>query len=114
MKHIILLTNFTISAIYANSAFAGWGAIAYNENTNAIGSSQQQSSYDAAIFAALNQCGYGCVIKSWEHNKCNAFATGMAVSEWGSGWNYSNPTEAINKALLECGSTCTLRLWICN
>ena len=68
---------------------AGWGAIAYNPATGASTEAHGQAHLSTALNAALNACGSGCLVVTWEHNTCIAFATNGRGS-WGDAFNYPN------------------------
>jgi hypothetical protein len=93
-------------------ALAGWGAIAYNYATGANSESHGYGTYEAAVNAALWACGGGCSIMNWEHDQCNAFATGPG--KWGESHGYSDANSAVNAAVDACGYGCTWREWTCN
>ena len=98
----------------AGGAFAaGWGAIAYNPATGASTEAHGQAHLSTALNAALNACGSGCLVVTWEHNTCIAFATNGRGS-WGDAFNYPNYQAATAAAVSSCGAGCEWRVWACN
>ena len=95
------------------SAYAGWGAIAYNPATGKSVEAHGQAHLSNALNAALNACGNGCLLVTWEHNTCIAFATD-GRGGWGDAFNYPNYTAATSAAVTSCGAGCTWRVWACS
>ena len=52
------------------------GAIAFSEETGAVGYSYDHPTRDAAETKALEECGPGCKVVQWFRNACGALATG--------------------------------------
>jgi hypothetical protein len=95
------------------SAFAGWGAIAYNSYSGASSESHGYGSLGAAENAALGACSGRCRIMNWEQNSCIAFATNGAGA-WGEAHGYPNSDAAVAAAISACGGGCSWREWACN
>ena len=110
MKKIIL--SLVLAFGMMPSAFAGWGATAYNASTGVASESHGYSCYDEAVAAALNACGGGCTIMNWEENSCVALATGNGG--WGESHGYNNSNDAVNAAVSACGNGCAWQVWACN
>ena len=97
-----------------NAAYAGWGAIAYNPTTGAASGSQEYSALPDALNAAIKACGMGCLIVTWEHDECVAFATNPN-GVWGSFANAANKDAAVKGAVAACGqSDCTAKQVACD
>lgn len=97
----------------ANLAHAGWGAIAYNPNNGASSETHDYAALPDALNAAMQACGSGCLIVTWEHDECIAFATD-ANGVWGSFSNAANKAAAIQGAIAACGgSGCSVQQWAC-
>ena len=112
MKRISALV-LCAALLAPGAAFAGWGAIAYNQNTGASSESHGYGSLWAAERAALGACGGGCRIMNWEHNTCIALATNGAGA-WGEAHGYPNGDAAIAAAVGYCGRPgCAWREWAC-
>ena len=92
---------------------AGWGAIAYNPNTGASSEAHGYPHLSDALNAALNACGRGCLLVTWEHNRCIAFATN-GRGAWGDAFNYGDSNSAISSAISACGAGCTWKEWACS
>jgi len=110
----------TISAVVLSAALflpgvanAGWGAIAYNPVTGASTEVHGQAKLSTALNGALNACGNGCLLVTWEHNTCIAFATD-GRGAWGDAFNYPNQQAATSSAVSTCGAGCTWRVWACS
>jgi hypothetical protein len=116
MKSVIL-SVFAVLAVMTCTAFtqahAGWGAIVYNDSTGQVGYSNGWGDYDSAVNAAQNACAGVCRLVNWEHNRCNAFATGEGTT-WGQSSGWSDSDDATNAAVNSCGPTCSWRAWVCN
>jgi hypothetical protein len=97
---------------FPGSAFAGWGAIAFNSSTGGSAEAHGYASRAAAQSAALKACGGGCTIINWEQNTCIAVATN-ASRHWGEGHGYQTQSAAVSAALSACGSGCTWKEWAC-
>ncbi len=95
------------------SAFAGWGAIAYNPDTDKAEESHGNSTLPNALNAALDACGSGCLIVTWEQDRCIALATN-SKGHWGSAFLFTDKDSAISHAVSECGDGCSWRVWACN
>jgi hypothetical protein len=92
---------------------AGWGAIAYNPTTGVATEAHGQAHLSNALNAARNACGGGCLLVTWEHNTCIAFASD-GRGGWGDAFNYSTYQEATAAAVSTCGAGCAWRVWACN
>jgi hypothetical protein len=107
-------TAILIAALAApGSAYAGWGAIAYNPATGASVEAHGQAKLSTALNAALNACGNGCLLVTWEHNTCIAFATNGSGA-WGDAFNYATSAAATASAIKSCGAGCVWRVWACS
>jgi hypothetical protein len=95
------------------AAYAGWGAIAYNPVTGASTEAHGQAHLSTALNAALNACGSGCLLVTWEHNTCIAFATD-GRGGWGDAFNFPTYQQATASAVSTCGAGCAWRVWACN
>jgi hypothetical protein len=95
------------------AANAGWGAIAYNPATGASTEAHGQAKLSTALNAAINACGSGCLLVTWEHNTCIAFATD-GRGGWGDAFNYPTSQAATASAVTTCGAGCTWRVWACD
>lgn len=62
------------------SAFAGWGAIACNNATNACSASWGWADYGQAVNYALSLCGANCRMVKWEHNECVYWGSAYACN----------------------------------
>jgi hypothetical protein len=113
MMKIIHTSALFAALILPSTAFAGWGAIAYNSATGNASQAHGYPSRGAAERAALGACGGGCSIKNWEENSCIALATNSS-GRWGEAHGYSNHREAVRAALAACGANCRWREWACN
>lgn len=96
------------------AAYAGsWGAIAYNPVSGVATEAHGQPHLSTALNAALNACGAGCLLVTWEHNTCIAFATD-GRGGWGDAFNYPTYQAATAAAIKSCGDGCDWRVWACN
>ena len=95
------------------AAYAGWGAIAYNPVTGASTEVHGQAKLSTALNGALNACGSGCLLVTWEHNTCIAFATD-GRGAWGDAFNYPTSQAATASAVSTCGAGCSWRVWACS
>ncbi len=110
-----LSTAILIAALVApGSAYAaGWGAIAYNPSSGASTEVHGQAKLSTALNGALNACGNGCLLVTWEHNTCIAFATNGSGG-WGDAFNYSTSALATAAAIKSCGVGCAWKVWACS
>jgi hypothetical protein len=99
--------------IFPAAANAGWGAIAYNPATGVSTEVHGQAHLADALNGALNACGNGCLLVTWERNKCIAFATD-GRGGWGDAFNESTSQAATSAAVSACGAGCTWRVWACS
>ena len=99
--------------VVPGAAYAGWGAIAYNPATGASTEAHGQAKLSTALNAAINACGSGCLLVTWEHNTCIAFATD-GRGGWGDAFNYPTSQAATASAVTTCGAGCTWRVWACD
>jgi hypothetical protein len=95
------------------AAAAGWGAIAYNPVSGFVAEAHGYAHLPDALNAALKTCGNGCLLVTWEQNRCIAFATG-ARGDWGAQSNAANTNAATAGAVQACGPGCTWRVWACS
>jgi Domain of unknown function (DUF4189) len=113
-RNIRNITVLVAGLALSPAAFAGYGAIAFNTTTYAVGEAHGYYTLDDAESAALNACGGGCQIMNWEQNKCNAFATDSAAHAWGRATGMGDANSAVNAAISACGTAnCVSRIWIC-
>jgi len=97
----------------AYEARAGWGAIAYNPNTGSSSESHQYPALPDALNAAMTACGTGCLIVTWEHDNCIAFAV-SPDGVWGSSSNAPSQAAATDGALKACNrADCTVKQAAC-
>ena len=75
--------------------------------------SHGQAQLSTALNGALNACGNGCLLVTWEHNTCIAFATD-GRGGWGDAFNYPTYQQATASAVSTCGAGCAWRVWACN
>ncbi|THD46565.1 MAG: DUF4189 domain-containing protein [Bradyrhizobium sp.] len=103
-----------IAALAApSSAYAGWGAIAYNPVTGKSTEVHGQTKLSKALNGALDSCGSKCLLVTWEQDVCIALATN-GHSHWGDGFNLPTRAAAIAAAIADCGAGCTWRVWACS
>ena len=127
MKHILALAAFLLPV----TAFAGYGAIAYNPQTGQVVRSEGYMDLYTAEQTALDACQNvppyePCQIMNWENNQCIALVAVPGVpSEWarsqGNGFEGSgfvDPYSADQAALNACASTfgaqCVVLRTACN
>lgn len=115
MKSILVTAVLLASA----SAFAGWGAIAYNPQTGQVAASQGYTFYSDAVNNALSACQNtypyaSCQLMNWENNECIALAAGGG--RWGRAQGFAYDLYgAQNAALNACGNPeCVLLRSVCN
>jgi Domain of unknown function (DUF4189) len=108
-------TAILIAAFLApGSAYAGWGAIAYNPVSGVSAEIHGQPHVTTAMNGALKACGHGCLIVNWEKNLCIAFATDGRGS-WGSSGGYASSNLATANAIAACAQAgCAWRVWACS
>ena len=99
--------------LFPGAAYAGWGAIAYNPATGVSTEVHGQAHLADALNGALNACGNGCLLVTWERNKCIAFATD-GRGGWGDAFNESTSQAATSAAVSACGAGCAWRVWACS
>lgn len=81
---------------------SSFGAVAFDPTTSSYGYASKQTSKQASIQAALNDCGSrGCKIVSTYSNQCVALAGGDKYVATGSN---INPKLAAQKALKNCSA----------
>lgn len=98
------------TAAVADDSFA---AIAYSDESGAVGYSNDYDSRAGAEQRALAECGSGCKVVLWFKNACGALATGD--DGWGTGWA-STRGAAESTALTGCSEqtkNCTIERWVC-
>lgn len=107
------------AATHVGPAFAQdhHGAIAFSQQTGAVGWSYDFSSRAAAENRALHECGKhggGCRVATWFKNACGALAVGQG-NGWGGSWGKSRYEAEANALRLCSGETsgCTVRRWVC-
>ena len=95
------------------AANAGWGAIAYNPVSGASTEVHGQAHLSTALNAALNACGNGCLLVTWEHNTCIAFATdGRGVGATRSITRTATPP--LPPPFRPAARGCSWRVWACD
>jgi len=103
----------------AAPAWAGYGAVAYDQNTGKFGSSFNQPTPAAANEAALKKCDSAqCRVHPVEPKGCGALAMSDKGRAWG-GADRVTLAAAESAAVVHCRShtttgTCTVRLSGCN
>ncbi len=113
MRPISAIVLCAALALPAAANAAGWGAIAYNPVTGAASEAHGQARLSTALNGALNACGKGCLLVTWEHNTCIAFATN-GRGGWGDAFNESTSQAATSAAVSACGAGCSWRVWACD
>lgn len=118
MKFIIFLFVSGFSYLYVSPAYANnFGAIAFDQQTNAYGVAWDMPSQVAANRRALSDCaknGRNCAVVVQFANECAAYATGQ-----GNVWGYGRGgTRAVAErfAYQYCsqnGKGCQVRVWGC-
>jgi hypothetical protein len=112
MKGISALV-LSAALLAPGAAFAGWGAIAYNPGSGASSEAHGYATLPDALNAALKACGSGCLIVTWENDRCIAFATNGSGA-WGDAFDAANQQEAVAAALKYCGQGCSWKEWACS
>ncbi len=103
----------------ANPAEAGYGAIAYDQNSGKEGASWDQPTPARANELALKECGGAdCRVHPVEPKGCGALATGDKDKAWG-GADRETLGEARRDAVAHCQThtptgTCAVRVSGCN
>ena len=103
----------------AAPAHAGFGAVAYDQNTGKYGASWNEATQAAAYEKALKQCDSGgCRVHPVEPKGCGALAMSDKDQAWG-GADRESLDAAKRDAVVHCQThtktgTCTVRLSGCN
>jgi hypothetical protein len=103
----------------ATPAFAGYGAIAYDQDAGKQGASWDQSTPAKANEAALRECASpGCQVHPVEPKGCGALAMSNKDKAWG-GADREKLDAAKHDAVAHCQThtstgTCTVRVSGCN
>jgi Domain of unknown function (DUF4189) len=103
----------------APPASAGFGAVAYDQNTGKYGASWNQATQSAAFEQALRQCASkDCRVHRVEPKGCGALALSDKDKAWG-GADRATLAAAKRDAVSHCRrhttiGTCTVRLSGCN
>lgn len=113
MKLIFSTALFAGMAV-ANAAYAGWGAIAYNPTSGATAEAHEYQALPDALNAAKQACGNGCLLVTWEHNECIAFAI-SPNGFWASVSNAPNKAAAMDRVIKACGRPgCVVKQTACD
>ena len=123
MRRLILLATTSAalaSALASTSAFAQYGAIAFDQNNCAWGRAWNYQTAALASAAALTSCGKpGCkVIVQIVPHACGSLAATPNCRGWGAATR-ATLAEAQNAALQDCakantGTVCTAKIGDCN
>jgi len=111
----IAATFLLVEVFGAGAAIADdkYGAVATGAN-GTYGYAYNYDTKDAAVDAALSECGDTCTAKVWFANACGAVAKGGGAAGWA--WNASE-TAAKENAVASCyeygGSSCEVVVWAC-
>jgi hypothetical protein len=103
----------------ASPAWAGFGAVAYDQNSGKYGASWNQPTQSQAFESALRQCASaGCRVHPVEPRGCGALALSDKDKAWG-GADRVTLSDAQRAAVLHCqthtpAGTCTVRISGCN
>lgn len=109
--------GFTMAA--PASAYAGFGAVAYDQETGNYGASWNASTQSKAFEEALKQCSSaGCKVHPVEPKGCGALAMSDKDKAWG-GADREKLEEAKREAVAHCQThtqqgTCAVRVSGCN
>jgi len=107
-----------ITVPFGHTASAGYGSIAFSQDSGAYGYSWNYSTRNTAERRALRECrsqGRGCQVIMWFRNACAALAVGYG-NAYGWAWNTSRRQARI-RALDECSSRadrCRIRVDVCS
>ena len=102
---------------FVSPAFAGYGAIAYSQGSNAYGQSWNFQTRWEAEERAMSECsyrGYGCKVVMWFRNACGALALAPGGG-YGAAWGNSKYV-AQQKAMNACygdNQSCDLEISFC-
>jgi len=112
----VLAPAFVLAVALSSSEAAAdyFGAIAFSQDTGAVGYGYDYPSRAAAEERALDECGEACEVVVWFQNACGALAVGDD-NGYGSAWA-ANRREAENIALNNCkqnAENCSVRRWVC-
>ena len=120
MRHVSSLAAAVIAvAMLAGPAYAGFGAIAYDQDNGKLGSSFDQSTPAKANEEALKACGSPeCRVHPVEPKGCGALALSDKDKAWG-GADRENLDDARRDAVLHCQThtqdgNCTVKVSGCN
>lgn len=108
-----------MAALFTAPAFAGYGAVAYDQNARKQGFAWDEASQEKANEAAKRECGSeACKVRFGVGPKmCAAFATPEAGSAWGGSVRKSVDAAKL-AALKNCqkhaGEKCVVRESKCN
>lgn len=103
----------------AAPAFAGFGAVAYDQNSGKFGASWDEPTQSKAYELALQQCASpDCRVHPVEPKGCGALALSDKDKAWG-GADRETLANAKQDAIAHCqthtaGGTCTVRISGCN
>jgi hypothetical protein len=115
----IALLAFAYTLLPAIPAFAGYGAIAWDQSTGKYGQSWNQPTKKGAEEAALGECGAsGCqIVARIEPRMCGALATTQDGKNAGAAWRKDRETARL-AALKSCARNkageCIVRSTDCN
>ena len=121
MHRILLLAGAATLAltVATPAAQAGFGAVAYDQDTGKYGASFNQATQAEAYEQALKQCDSGgCRVHVVEPKGCGALAMSDKDKAWG-GADRMTLTEAKRDAVTHCQShtksgSCAVRISGCN
>jgi hypothetical protein len=121
MRHTMVIVAAMVALAVANvaPAVAGYGAIAYDQNSGKEGASWDQATQAEANESALRQCASPeCRVHPVEPKGCGALATSDKDKAWG-GADRETLDAAEHEAIAHCKThtetgTCAVRVMGCN
>ena len=121
MRRVLLSVGPTavVALLLAMPAYAGFGAVAYDQNTGKYGASFNQGTQAEAFEQALKECAsQDCRVHAVEPKGCGALAMSDKDQAWG-GADRESLAAAKRDAVMHCqthtkAGTCAVRLSGCN
>jgi Domain of unknown function (DUF4189) len=111
----LAVVSFAVLTTWSTYAAADYyGAIAFNQESGAVGYSYDFQTQAGAERRALSECGDDCEVVVWFMNACGALATGDD-NGYGTGWAGTR-RQAESTALSNCNENsenCSVIQWVC-
>jgi hypothetical protein len=120
MRRSTMIVGFSVILVLAPApAFAGYGALAYDEEAKKYGLSSDEVSQTKADDVATKECGSGkCkIIFRTASRECGAIAVAAEGNAWGGGkaaQKAKAELDAVNNCQKRTKGQCKVRETVCN